>query len=83
MVATKVTAAMSSRKGGYSGALSIADAPEENVNRFGIVTDQDFEPISNFKIDIECGVKAGKECGFLCAVTVHNPTNPEEPSFHG
>ena len=57
VVATKVTAAMSSRKGGYSGALSIADAPEENVNWFGIVTDQDFEPISNFKIDIVCEVR--------------------------
>ena len=73
---------MSSRKS-LAGAFSIADAPSEHVNRFGIVTEHDFEPISNFKIDIVCEVKAGKKSGFLCTVTVHNPTNPEEPSFEG
>lgn len=72
---------MSSRRS--SVALTVADASEDHINRFGVITENDFEPLSNFKIDILFEVKAGKESGFLCEVTIHNPSNPEEPSYQG
>lgn len=72
---------MSSRRS--SVALTVADSAEQNINRFGVVTEHDFEPLSNFIIEILCEVKASKDSGFLCEVTIHNPSNPEEPSYQG
>ena len=75
---------MRQRSTGNSWSITIVDVPDESVNRFGVVTGyDDFDPISNFKIDIVVEVKAGKESGFLCEVAIHNPLNPEEPSFRG
>lgn len=46
-------------------------AVEECDCRFGLQSEGEFVPLSNFKVDILREVEAGPMSGYLCAVTYY------------
>ena len=74
---------MAVRKRSCATVGVVTDAPDEDVKRFGVLTGDDFLPLSNFQIDLIQEVKAGCESGFLCSVKIHQPVECSAQPYSG
>ena len=50
----------------------ICDGSGDDQYRFGIVSLKGFHPLSNFSLTYKCEVRAGRESGFVCNITLFN-----------
>lgn len=53
-------------------SYKVVDGKDENLYRFGLQSPKGFYPLSNFSLTYVCEVRAGKESGFVCRISLFN-----------
>lgn len=61
----------------YKLCISCAEMPRivEQENRIGTLSDESFEPLSNFTIQYDVEVRAGEDSGFMVEVIQYDGTS--------